>query len=275
MSTMSVSASSSPRRRRAFSVAAVLGLTLALAWFLAVRVLAGQSISAQRTAQVERGARLVTLLRHTAQDRVKSAAQVLAQDTRLQAAAGMAELDQVTANDLLQDLQKLDPQAIFGLLNADGRVIVTRGAPQLEGLELGSSAVLKSALSQDGAANGVWLVDDRVVEIAVSAIRVGDRRVGLLVVGVRVEDAALATAAAASGVHLALMLEGRPVWTSAPVPESTWRIEPTSVVEASESARYVVAPAPGPADTLELFSWAVPLAALLFAALGFWRGGGS
>ena len=273
MSTMSISASTSPRRRRAFSVAAVFGLVLALGWFIAVRVLAAQNASAQRTAQVERGARLVTLLRHLAQDRVKSAAQVLAQDTRLQAAAGQAELDQVTANDLLQDLQKLDPQEIYALLNADGRVVVTRGAPQMDGLELGSSAAVKTAMGQEEAAIGVWLVDNRVVEMAVSAIRVGDRRVGLLVVGVKVEDASLATAAAAAGVHLALMLEGKPVWASEPLPETTWRIEPTAVVEATESARYLVAPAPGPADPLDLLSWAVPLAALLFAALGFWRGG--
>jgi hypothetical protein len=96
----------------------------------------------------------------------------------------------------------------------------------------------------------------------------------LLVVGVRVADAALATAAAAAGVHLALFLEGRPVWTSSPQPAATWRIEPTTTVEVSDAARYLVAAGPAPADTLELFAWAVPLAALLFAALGFWRGGG-
>lgn len=276
MSTMTAAGSLVPlRRKRVFSVAAVLGVALALAWFVGVRLTRGAGVTAERAARVERGAQLVTLLRHTAQDRVRMGAQVLAQDTRLQAAAGMAELDKATAADLLEDLQKLDQQELFALLSAEGRVIAARGAPQMEGLDLASSAVVKTALAQDGAATGVWMVDDRVVEIAVSAIRVGERRAGLLVVGVRVADTALATAAAAAGVHLALFLEGRPVWTSTPQPPATWRIEPTSSVEVSDAARYLVAAGPPPTDSLELFAWAVPLAALLFAALGFWRGGGS
>ena len=261
------------RRGRVFSVAAVLGVALSLAWFVGVRVMSGSGSGAERAARVERGAALVGVLRKTAQDRVKTGAQVLAQDTRLQAAVGDAQLDRATVNDLLQDLQKLDPQEIFALLSAEGKVIAARAAPQMEGLELGSSAVVKAALAQEGAATGVWLVDERVVEIAVSAIRVGDRRVGLLVVGVRVEDSALSTAADAAGVHLGLLLEGRPVWTSAPVPESTWRLEPSAAVVVSDSIRYVVAPRAAPEDPFELFAWVVPLAALLFATLAFWRGG--
>jgi hypothetical protein len=273
VSTLSLAPSISLRRGRVFSVAAVLGVALSLAWFVGVRVLSGSGAGAEQAARVERGAALVTLLRKTAQDRVKTGAQVLAQDTRLQAAAGQAELDRATVNDLLQDLQKLDPQEVFALLNADGKVIAARAAPQLEGLELGSSAVVKAALAQDGAATGVWLVDERVAEIAVSAIRVGDRRVGLLVVGVRVDDSALATAADAAGVHLGLLVEGRPVWTSARVPESTWRVEPSATVVVSDSVRYVVAPRSAPQDPFELLAWVVPLAALLFATLAFWRGG--
>jgi hypothetical protein len=119
----------------------------------------------------------------------------------------------------------------------------------------------------------VWLVDDRVVEVALSAIRVGDRRVGLLAVGVKIEDAALASAADAAGVDLALMIEGKPAWTSAPLPEATWRTEPTKAVEVTSSARYVVAAAPAPEGPLTLLLWAVPVLSLLFASLGFWRGG--
>lgn len=275
MNTFATSSSTTARRRnRVFSVAAVLGILLALAWFVGVRVLSGAGSTAQNAARVEKGAQLVTLLRHTAQDRVRTGAQVLAQDTRLQAAAGMAELDRITLDDLLQDLQKLDSQETFALLGAEGRVIAARGAPEMEGLDLSSSAVVKAASEQDGAATGVWMVDDRVLEIAVSAIRVGERRVGFLVVGVKVEDAALSTAASAAGVHLALMLEGRPVWSSAPLPESAWRVEPVAHIEVTDAARYVVALGPSPTDPIELLAWAVPLAALLFATLGFWRGGG-
>ena len=136
MNTLSLAPPASLRRGRVFSVAAVLGVALSLAWFVGVRVLSGSGNGAERAARVERGAQLVTLLRKTAQDRVKTGAQVLAQDTRLQAAAGQAQLDRATVNDLLQDLQKLDPQELFALLSADGRVIGARAAPQMEGLDL-------------------------------------------------------------------------------------------------------------------------------------------
>ena len=261
------------RRGRFYSAAAIVGVALAVGWFFAVRAVIGASAAAERVAKVERGAKLVALLRHTAQDRVRTGAQVLAQDTRLQASVAQAEGDRLTVNDLLEDLQRLDPQELFALLSANGRVIAALGAKQLEGLDLSTSAAVKAALNQEAAATGVWLVDNRVVELAVSPIRAGDRRVGLLAVGVRVEDAALASAADAAGVQIALLVEGKPVWASAAVPESTWHLEPVKELEVNDSARYVVA-APTPADgPLVALIWAVPTLGLLFALVGFWRGG--
>lgn len=273
MNTLS-SALPSPRRSRLPSIAAVLGVLAAVGWFAAVRVLAGDVADAAQAARVAKGAQLVTLLRETAQRRVKTSAQVLAQDTRLQAAVGLADLDKLTVNDLLQDLQALDPDGLFALFDPAGRVIAALGARQMEGLDLSSSSAVKAALAQDASATGVWLVDERVVELAVSPIRVGERLAGLLAVGVRVEDAALATAAQAAGVQLALQVEGHPVWTSASVPESTWRTAPVGTVAVSDAARYLVAAPRTEDNTLYLLSWAVPMLALLFAALAFWRGGG-
>lgn len=262
------------RRSRLFDAATFFGLALAVAWFVVVRLLIGAGEDAEAVGRVAKGKELVALLRHTAQDRVKTGAQVLSQDTRLQAAMAMPELDRLTVNDLLQDLQKLDPQEVFALLDAKGRVIAALGAPQMNGLDLSTSAAVKTALSQDGAASGVWLVDERVVELAVTAIRAGERRVGLLVVGVRVEDAALATAAAAADVNIGLLIDGRPAWSSVPLPESTWRSGVTGAVEVNESARYVIASTREDDQTLFLLAWAVPVGALLFATLAFWRGGG-
>jgi hypothetical protein len=205
---------------------------------------------------------------------VKTGAQLLAQDTRLQAAAGQAEMDRLTVSDLLGDLQKLDPQATFALLSPSGRVISAVGAVKMEGLDLSSSNAVKTAIAQEGAATGVWLIDDRVLEIAVCAIRVGERRVGLLVVGVRVEEAALATAADAAGVNLGLLVEGRPVWANAHLPATIWRTEPIREVGVNETVRYVIAAAPDEDSPLPMLAWVVPVGALLFATLAFWRGGG-
>ena len=92
------------------------------------------------------------------------------------------------------------------------------GAAKLKGLDLASTAVVKAALAQEGAAVGAWLVDDRVAEVAVSAIRVGERPVALLVIGGPVEDSALASAAAAAGAHLSLWLEDKTVWSTTVLP---------------------------------------------------------
>lgn len=261
------------RRQRLNTIGAVVGITLAVTWFGSVRLLADTEAAAARAQRVENGAQLLELLRHAAQERVTTAAQLLSQDPRLQAAVGMAELDRLTVSDLLQDLQKLDPQALFAVLNPEGRVIAALGAPNMEGLDLSTSSVVKAALNQDTAAHGVWVVNERVVELAASAVRVGDRRAGLLVVGVHLEDDALAAAAEAANVILVLLLQERAVWTSAPVAESVWRAEPTRSLEVSDASRYLVAASGGDDRLFLLLTWAVPLGALIFSMLAFWRGG--
>lgn len=272
---MSTIGSLSPvRRSRLYSVAAVVGVVLAVAWFVSARLMRQRAEEAEKVASVSKGVQLVALLRQTAQDRVKTGAQVLAQDTRLQAVSAMAKMDRPTVNDLLQDLQKLDPRELFALLSSRGEVIAALGAPQLNGLNLASSEVVKAALAGEGTPTGVWVVDDRVVEIAASPVRAGERLVGVLVVGIKLEDSALATVADAAGVHVGLLLEGRPVWSSAPVPESTWRGPQVSQLEVSDAARYAIAPTNGDPSSVDILAWAVPVGALLFATLGFWRGGG-
>jgi hypothetical protein len=263
------------RRRRLSTVGAVAGISLALLWFGSVRFIAGIDAASARAQRVDKGAALVELLRRTAQERVKTAAQLLSQDPRLQAAVGLAELDRLTVTDLLQDLQKLDPQAVFAVLTPEGRVIAALGAPHLEGLDLSTSSVVKTALSQDAAAIGAWVVNERVVELAASSVRVGDRRAGLLVVGVHLEDEALAAAAEAANVILVLLLQERAVWTSTPVPETAWRTEPTRSLEVNDSARYLVAASSNDDGLFLLLTWVVPLGALLFSTLAFWRGGGA
>jgi hypothetical protein len=141
---MSTATFASVRRARLYSAAAVLGVVLAVGWFIAVRSVSNAAATTERAAKVEKGAKLVALLRHTAQDRVKTGAQVLAQDTRMQAAVGQAEMDRLTINDLLQDLQKLDPQEVFALLTPNGKVIAALGAKQMEGLDLSSSNLVKT-----------------------------------------------------------------------------------------------------------------------------------
>ena len=120
----------------------------------------------------------------------------------------------------------------------------------------------------------MWLVEDRIAEIAVSAVRIGDRIVALLVVGNLVSDAALATAAKSAGVHLALMTDERLVWSDTALLPSTWAgdVKRLEVKGAIPPARFMATPVEDEEATFRL-AFVVPLVALLFAMLAFWRGG--
>jgi hypothetical protein len=273
---MSTSARTSVGKRWSLfaTVGAVIGLVLAVGWFFAVRQLTRGEQQARQAQSLSRAGELIELLRQSTQERAKGAAQLLAEDPRLKSTLSAANVDDATILDILQDLQKLSGQPVFAVLTPAGRVRVVIGAPKLKGLDLSTSSVVKGALGQEGASLGVWLVEDRVAEIAVSAVRIGERTVALLVVGNLVPDVAFAKAAQSAGVHLALMADERLVWSDTAVAPSTWagEVQRIEVKSSVPPARFMATPVPADDATARL-AFAVPLVALLFAVLAFWRGG--
>ncbi len=262
-------------RSRLPAVAAVVGLLLAVGW----AVFSLQMGAAARHEQQQRAQQqahvLVELMRTTVQARAAADAQRLAQDPRLQSTLATANVDDATILDILQDLQKLNSQALFAVLSPAGRVRVQLGAPKMEGLDLSSSAVVKAALAQESAALGTWMVDDRVEEVAVIGVKAGERVVALLAIGNRLDDASLGTVARAAQVNLALLVDELPVWTSAVMPVGTWfqpAVERIEVKGSTPPARFVASaiPVEDPAAPLV---WVVPGLAFVFALLAFWRGG--
>lgn len=263
------------RRSPLPAVAAVVGVLLAVAWALvALQVLGAQRDAADTRARQSARA-LVDLLRATVRARAAADVQMLAQDPRLQATLSVPNIDDETIRDILQDLRRLNEAAIFAVLTPGGRVRVALGAPHLEGVDLSTSAVVQTALEKDSAALGTWMVEDRVAEVALSSVRAGDRVVALLAIGNRLDDAALATVARSAQVHLALVVDGQPAWSDTTQPASTWLTtgaERIEVQEAVPPARFVAVPARAEAPPASLV-WAVPVFALGFALLAFWRGG--
>ncbi|GMU60575.1 MAG: hypothetical protein AMXMBFR34_23380 [Myxococcaceae bacterium] len=256
-------------------VAAVIGMVAAAAWFVAVRQVAHAAAVEQQEAAVYRGAELISLLRRLAQERATQQALLLSEDTRLKAALAVPEVDRLTLLDLLQDIRRLDEKQVLGVLSPTGRVRAVLGAPALEGMDLGTSAAVKSALASAGPSQGAWLLDERVLEVGVAAVRVDEVPVGLVLTGAQLSDDELHLAAQGAGVQVALVLGGHPAWRSAPLPDEAWASPRTRQVEVNESAHYVVAATPRTPEHLMVFAWAVPIGVLLFATLAFWRGGGS
>lgn len=263
------------RRRSIFgAIAASVGLVLAAGWFFAVRHMTKTARHDADVKAVAHAAELIELLRATAADRAKGAAQLLAEDPRLKSTLGTAGVDEATILDSLQDVQKLNGQPIFAVLSPQGRVQVVIGAPKLKGLDLSSTSIVKGALGQEGATVGPWMVEDRVAEVAASAVRVGDRVVAIIVVGGLVPDAALGKVAQTAGVRLALMVDDRLVWSDSPVAATTWSQEVTrhEVKGAVPPSRFMAVPIETE-EPLWSLAFAVPAVALIFAILAFWRGG--
>jgi hypothetical protein len=255
------------------TVAAVVGLVAAAAWFVSARQVAQASAVRQQQATVDHGVELVGVLRRLAQERATASARLLAEDPRLTAALAVPELDRTTLLDLLGDLHQVDPELVLAVLTPDGRVRAVLGAPELDGVDLGTSAAVKAARVQRGAAAGAWLVGGRVAEVAVAAVRVDEAAVGLVLTGVQLSDDDLHRAAQAAGVHLALLVGDAPAWSSAPGADDDWRAAGVHSVEVNDSARYAVTAAARTPEYLVGFAWAVPIGVLLFATLAFWRGG--
>jgi len=264
------------RRSRLPAVAAAVGVLLAAGWTFVMRQLVRRADRARVEHSIDRCRALLELMRGATKARAVADAQLLAQDPRLQSTLAMAEIDNATILDILNDLRKLDPDSLFAVLSPDGKVRVTLGAPKLEGQDLSQTQLVQQARQKPGlAATGTWLVDDRVEEVAMVAVRAGDRPVALLAVGNRIDDSQLSALAQAAGVHLALVVNEQPAWADEALPASVWTAPGAARIEvdgAKPQARFVVAPLEVPNPT-ERLVWAVPALALLFAVLAFWRGG--
>ena len=262
-------------RSRLPAAAAVVGFLLSVAWAVSyLQHSTSQSRWFEHVCAV-RAHDLIEQWRSGVQARVTADAQMLAQDPRLQSTLATSNVDDATILDILQDLQKLNPQALFAVLSPAGRVRVVLGAPKMQGVDLSSSAVVKAALAQDNAALGSWMVDDRVVEVAVIGVKAGDRVVALLAIGNRIDDSSLVTIAASTGTFLALLVDDRPVWTSIDLALSNWlspAAERVEVKGVTPPARFVALGAPYRDSAIPLV-WVVPGLAFVFALLAFWRGG--
>lgn len=257
------------------TVAAVVGLVAAAAWFLVGRQVARDAAERERAAAVERGVNLVTLVRHLAQERVENSARRLSEDTRLKAALATPDIDRTTLLDLLGELHQLDPAQVFAVLTPAGRVRAVLGAPELDGVDLASSAAVTDALARPGAALGAWVAGQRILEVAVASVRVGGAPVGLVLTGVRLVDDDLHLAAQGAGVHVGLLLGDQVAWTSAPGADDAWASAAARDVPVNETAKYVVTAAPQLPGYLPALGWAVLVGTLVFATLAFWRGGAS
>ncbi|MBL9037160.1 MAG: hypothetical protein JNG84_01475 [Archangium sp.] len=274
------------KRRSPFDlVVASLGVLLATGWFVA-------SKRAHLETQRERVAKQLVVAEKTIEhhfsgedQRLLSVARLLSGDQRLRQTVFDA-IDEPTLVDSFKDLEPLDGLPIHAALTPEGTVAAVVGAPSLRGVDLSSSAVVRTALQSDTPGTSRWFIDGKLVEVGVAAIRRGTEVKALVLVGAPLSETALKEIATATGVTAALVSEGKVGMSSASTAAETTALAaiaagagvdgpPHKVIDVPNTvpATKIVLLREGADSSDEVWRW-VPLGgALLFALLAVARAG--
>lgn len=165
------------------------GLALSLSWAEQQRLDTLLARIDARAVDAASGVLEELIARQGAQ--LASTVSVLSEDARVRAMVLIPTFDRATVLDLLGDLRATSNAGLLALLDADGRVRSVLGAPEFDGLDLGTSSLIKQSL--EAPSSQLWAFDDGVGVLAVSPVRVDDRVLAFFMMGLTLDDAALQT----------------------------------------------------------------------------------
>lgn len=206
------------RLRRIVWTLAVLALTAGLAavWTLVARRQLAAAVVEESTAHLDQAYRAFEDFRTRSQANLKAICRVLVEDPRLKSTLATEGMDAATVADILNDLGKLRGAGFLLVLTPEGRVFAEAGAPELRGLDLSASSVVKSARESPEAVVGSWVLDKRVMDLGMMVIRYDEAIIAYLVVGQSVEQEVLRGIADRTGVEVASALADTVVLASSP-----------------------------------------------------------
>jgi hypothetical protein len=190
--------SARPRRSTFWSLALLVLMVgvAALGSFVGLRQL-DTAIAAENRGRLDIAKGVFELLRTRALEDMRELGRILADDTRLRRA--LATEDKATVADSLADLGKLRGSGMFVVLTPEGRVFAEAGAPELRGLDLSASSVVKKAQSSNDVV-GSWVIGNKIIDISLTPIQADNAVIAYLVVGQTVDQALLKPIGAATGV---------------------------------------------------------------------------
>lgn len=197
-----------------FVVVVLLTVGLAAVWsFVAQRHLA-TAITSQQSENLVHARKSFELVRSRIQEDLESQCRVLVEDPRLKSTLATEGMDEATVADILADLGKLRRTGFLIVLSPAGRVFAQAGADELRGLDLSASSVVKKAQSSPEAAVGSWVINGKIMDLAIVAIRFDASIIAYLAVGKSVDEGLLAGVAAQSGVAVASAIGNKVVMSS-------------------------------------------------------------
>lgn len=190
----------------AFAVAA---LVIAVGWFVLARQGVASAEEARREASLARARGLMTYQRDLVSSQLKVASQLLAEDPRLKTTLATEGIDEGTIVDVLTDLRRQSGLDLVAVLSPLARLQAVLGADEYRGLDLSTSKVVQQADATEGAAAGVWVAGDRVLNVAVIALRFSRRLVGYLVVGSAIDGRTVSEISELAGAGVAVVVDDR------------------------------------------------------------------
>jgi hypothetical protein len=131
-------------------------------------------------------------------------ARMLVDDTRVRATVITPSFDEATVRDVLDDLRAASQATGLAVLDSAGKPRTTSGIPALSGVDLSSSAAVRTA--QDRPSVDVWTVGQQVLVVALAPVRNRREVPALLLVANELPAAAMAGIAKAHRVSGALVI---------------------------------------------------------------------
>jgi len=194
---------------------ALLGLLAAASW-LSHRKL-GDFLSGLDDQALGEASRALNLVLDSQREQLVAEVSVLADDNRIRSTVLAPSFDEATVKDVLDDLRKSAGASLLAVLDQYGKVRVVSGVPSLKEVSLASSAAVKTAFNK--STSDVWTLPDQVQVVGLAPIRSGDQTPAILVKGLPLGRAQLASVEGALGVSGALLIADRVAVTGSDKPE--------------------------------------------------------
>lgn len=177
----------------------------ALGAFVMLRQL-DTAIAAENRGRLDAAKGVFDLLRTRSLEEMRGVGRILVEDPRLKSTLATEGMDEATVADILRDLGRLRGSGMLVVLTPEGRVFAEAGAPELRGLDLSASSVVKKAQQANEAVVGSWVIGNKIIDLSIIAIRFDTNVISYLVVGQTIDQPLLKALGSATGVGVGIAI---------------------------------------------------------------------
>jgi hypothetical protein len=177
------------QRARAWlgAAVAVLGLALVLPW--AAQQRSEKLLEGADARTLDESAKVLDSLVTHQRDLLAATVGVLSEDSRVRAMVLTPTFDRATVLDLLSDLKATSGASVVAMLDAAGVVRAVVGAPEMDQLDLGTSALVKEGRERPAAR--LWAFANEVGVLSAAPVRLDQQVQALFMLGFALQDSIL------------------------------------------------------------------------------------